>query len=334
MTPEQRRLVELNYDRFVRAGAKLSPEEKAKVGKINEELAGLFTDFGNKVLADENTWIVLESKKDLAGLSPSLVATYKAAADEREARRQVGSRQHAVERRSVPRRVVAPRPAREGVEGVQEPRRQRRRQRHQRDHRPHREAARRAREAPRLPDARALAHGRHDGHRPREGEGADDAGLARGGRARRRGSRRHGEDREARRRQAAVRAVGLPLLRREGPQGEVRPRPGRAQAVLRAQQHDRRHRSTWPSSSTASRSPRSPARCRSSSRRPRLGGQGQGDRRLRRPLLRRLLRAPGQALRRVGLGLPRARDVHRQDHHADHLEQQQLRQGRAPASRC
>ena len=84
LNPEQRRLVELSYDRFVRAGANLSPEDKAKVGKINEELAGLFTDFGNKVLADENTWIVLESKKDLAGLSPSLVAAYKAAADERE----------------------------------------------------------------------------------------------------------------------------------------------------------------------------------------------------------------------------------------------------------
>ena len=83
LTPEQQRLVDLNYDRFVRAGAKLSPEDKAKVGKINEELAGLFTDFGNKVLADENTWTVLESTKDLAGLSPSLVANSKAAADER-----------------------------------------------------------------------------------------------------------------------------------------------------------------------------------------------------------------------------------------------------------
>ena len=83
LSSEQRRLVELRYDRMVRAGAKLSPDEKAKVGKINEELAGLFTDFGNKVLADENSWSVLESNKDLAGLSSSLIATYKAAADER-----------------------------------------------------------------------------------------------------------------------------------------------------------------------------------------------------------------------------------------------------------
>ena len=52
LNPEQRRLVELTHDRLVRAGANLSADDKAKVGKINEELAGLFTDFGNKVLAD------------------------------------------------------------------------------------------------------------------------------------------------------------------------------------------------------------------------------------------------------------------------------------------
>lgn len=83
LTPEQNRLVELTYDRFVRAGAKLTPAQKIEMGRINQELAVLFTDFGNKVLADENTWVVLE-KKDLAGLPASLVASYKAAADERK----------------------------------------------------------------------------------------------------------------------------------------------------------------------------------------------------------------------------------------------------------
>jgi peptidyl-dipeptidase Dcp len=84
LTPEQQRLVEITYDRFVNAGAKLSPEQKETLGKINQELAVLFTDFGNKVLADENTWVVLDSKADLAGLTPSLIAAYKAAADERK----------------------------------------------------------------------------------------------------------------------------------------------------------------------------------------------------------------------------------------------------------
>ncbi len=83
LNAEQKRLVELTYDRFVRAGAKLTAAQKAEMGRINQELAVLFTDFGNKVLADENTWVVLE-KKDLAGLPASLVAAYKAAADERK----------------------------------------------------------------------------------------------------------------------------------------------------------------------------------------------------------------------------------------------------------
>jgi peptidyl-dipeptidase Dcp len=80
---EKRRVVELRYERFVKAGAKLSAADKAAVGTINQELAGLFTEFNKKVLADENSWIELGAK-DLAGLSPSLIATYAAAASERK----------------------------------------------------------------------------------------------------------------------------------------------------------------------------------------------------------------------------------------------------------
>ena len=83
LDPEKRRLVELRYERFVKAGAKLSATEKAKVGAINEELAGLFSEFNKKLLTDENTWIEL-GPGDLAGLSPQLKATYAAAAGERK----------------------------------------------------------------------------------------------------------------------------------------------------------------------------------------------------------------------------------------------------------
>lgn len=55
LTAEQRRLVERVYDNYVRAGAKLSAEQKKRMGEINQELAVLYTDFGNKVLADEDT---------------------------------------------------------------------------------------------------------------------------------------------------------------------------------------------------------------------------------------------------------------------------------------
>jgi peptidyl-dipeptidase Dcp len=84
LTAEQRRLVERTYERFVHAGAQLDDAGKARLGALNQELAGLFTEFGNKLLADEDTWTVLESTKDLAGLPPSMIASFKAAADERK----------------------------------------------------------------------------------------------------------------------------------------------------------------------------------------------------------------------------------------------------------
>jgi peptidyl-dipeptidase Dcp len=80
---EKRRIVELRYERFLKAGARLSAADKAAVGAINQELAGLYAEFNKKVLAEENSWIEL-GPKDLAGLSPSLVATYAAAATERK----------------------------------------------------------------------------------------------------------------------------------------------------------------------------------------------------------------------------------------------------------
>ncbi|HLL23473.1 MAG TPA: M3 family metallopeptidase, partial [Kofleriaceae bacterium] len=83
LTAEQKRLVELRHDRFVNAGAKLNAQQKAELGRINQDLSKLFTEFGNKVLAEENTWVVLE-KKDTAGLPASLVGAYKAAAVERK----------------------------------------------------------------------------------------------------------------------------------------------------------------------------------------------------------------------------------------------------------
>jgi peptidyl-dipeptidase Dcp len=84
LNSEQQRLVQLTYDRFVTAGARLSPEQKQQLGKVNQELASLFTDFRKKVLADEDTWVVLEKPGDLAGLPEQLRAAYKAAADERK----------------------------------------------------------------------------------------------------------------------------------------------------------------------------------------------------------------------------------------------------------
>lgn len=81
LTSEQQRLVWLNYVNFVRAGAKLGPDAKARLSQINQELAGLFTKFSQNVLAEEDgQTIVLKSEADLAGLPQSVRDAAAAAA--------------------------------------------------------------------------------------------------------------------------------------------------------------------------------------------------------------------------------------------------------------
>jgi peptidyl-dipeptidase Dcp len=83
LSSEQLRLVELQYDAFVRRGAKLDTAKQARLAEINAQLAKLFTDFGNRVQADEDTWVLL-GDGDLAGLPAPLVESYRAAAGERK----------------------------------------------------------------------------------------------------------------------------------------------------------------------------------------------------------------------------------------------------------
>jgi peptidyl-dipeptidase Dcp len=83
LTPEQQRVLWIYYTNFVRAGAKLSPEAKARVGAINTELAGLFTKFNQNLLADENTYIEL-TEADLVGLPDSLKANAASNAEQRK----------------------------------------------------------------------------------------------------------------------------------------------------------------------------------------------------------------------------------------------------------
>ena len=54
LTKEQQRLIWVQYDYFVRQGAKLDQKTKSKVGKINQKLAGLFTKFRQNLLSEEN----------------------------------------------------------------------------------------------------------------------------------------------------------------------------------------------------------------------------------------------------------------------------------------
>ncbi len=69
LTSEQRRLVKIYYDDFVRKGAELNDEDKVVVAEINQKLAGLFTKFSQNLLAEENNqFLELESESDFDGL--------------------------------------------------------------------------------------------------------------------------------------------------------------------------------------------------------------------------------------------------------------------------
>ncbi|MEZ5997169.1 MAG: M3 family metallopeptidase [Hyphomonas sp.] len=72
------RLLELTYRQFVRNGAALSPEAKAEVAKINEELSSLQTKFGQNVLQSTKAFqIEVTDESQLAGLAPDFKAALK-----------------------------------------------------------------------------------------------------------------------------------------------------------------------------------------------------------------------------------------------------------------
>ena len=69
LTPEQQRLLWLDYTTFVRAGAKLDAAAKGRLAELNQRLARLYTNFSQNVLAEEDSQMVLlEKEADLAGL--------------------------------------------------------------------------------------------------------------------------------------------------------------------------------------------------------------------------------------------------------------------------
>lgn len=69
LTAEQLRLLERVHLGFVRAGAKLQGEDRARFAEITEELASLYTSFSQAVLADEAEFTLrLENESDRAGL--------------------------------------------------------------------------------------------------------------------------------------------------------------------------------------------------------------------------------------------------------------------------
>ena len=84
-TPAQSRLVKDLYNSFVRQGAKLDSEKKKNLSQANSALAGLFTQFSQKVLADEGGWITwIDNEEDLKGLPQSIIDGMVNAANDAE----------------------------------------------------------------------------------------------------------------------------------------------------------------------------------------------------------------------------------------------------------
>jgi len=84
LNPEQRQLLTVVYQKFVRSGAKLPQAEQTRLKALNEQLSTLETAFQHKLLAaDKNGALVIEDKAKLAGLSEDQIAAAAAAAEAR-----------------------------------------------------------------------------------------------------------------------------------------------------------------------------------------------------------------------------------------------------------
>jgi peptidyl-dipeptidase Dcp len=75
LTEEEKKVLDETYKDFIRSGAALSPEDKDKLRKINEELSLLSVQFGQNLLAETNGFkLILENPEDLSGLPEGIRA--------------------------------------------------------------------------------------------------------------------------------------------------------------------------------------------------------------------------------------------------------------------
>ena len=83
LTPEQAKILENIYKRFVNSGANLSEEQKARLRDLNKELSMLQLEFSQNLLHEtNNTFVVAESIEELKGLPQANIdAAARMAAD-------------------------------------------------------------------------------------------------------------------------------------------------------------------------------------------------------------------------------------------------------------
>ena len=85
LNPEQAKLLDEAYKRFVRGGANLDENDQGKLRKINEKLSLLSLSFGDNLLAETNSFtLVIDNKEDLAGLPEPVIASAAETAAQKE----------------------------------------------------------------------------------------------------------------------------------------------------------------------------------------------------------------------------------------------------------
>ena len=83
LTPEEQTVLENTYKRFVRSGAELNAEQKARLRELNKEISMLQLTFTQNLLHEtNNTFVVAESIEELAGLPEANIAAAAKMAEE------------------------------------------------------------------------------------------------------------------------------------------------------------------------------------------------------------------------------------------------------------
>ncbi|MDO8884653.1 M3 family metallopeptidase, partial [Pseudotabrizicola sp.] len=85
LTPEQMRVLTLYRQMFVRSGALLEGASAERLTGVKSRLAVLGTQFSQNLLADERDWFMPLAEADLEGLPEFVVASARAAGQERDA---------------------------------------------------------------------------------------------------------------------------------------------------------------------------------------------------------------------------------------------------------
>ena len=80
----EQRVIDLIYEDFAMQGANLNEEDKKRYAAINKELSGLYTNFSNNILADEENYVIYLEKDQLGGLPESYVKSAAQAAADRD----------------------------------------------------------------------------------------------------------------------------------------------------------------------------------------------------------------------------------------------------------